>query len=217
MRTFIRFRQLFVSGSRAREAGFSRRFWDRMVRKENAVQADDGEHLGHVGPCAGDAEAVAGVLGSGIERDKGGNAGGVHAVDTGEVEQNILLPHKGSEAVDEGLLLPSDQLVEVVGGDAQGGGGGGCICVHHKYLPGGRVEPGELLKVHPTRQTRERRNRLNPEEIATDCPGWVALSGVRIRERRSRSNTLLGSTQGAGGEVPQKVPWRWKSDNVPVC
>lgn len=181
------------------------------MRKQDAIQADEGEHFSHVGADAGDDEAVARTLGGAVKCDEGGNAGGVHTVNVSEVKHNALLPHERRKALDKGELLSPNQLIEVVGGDAQGSGG--IESGVHLEPPWGAGRARCLFNVHPARQTGVERNRLNPEEIATDCPCGAALPGVQIRERRSQSNTMVRNTQKAGGEVPEKVEGRWKSSN----
>jgi epoxyqueuosine reductase len=156
-----------------------------------------------VGLSAGNLEGVACALRRGIQRNQGCNSGSIHAVNVCKVQQHAILPHHGREPLHKSLFLPSDQFIQVVWGNAQGGGGVGCVGVHHKFLPWEWVLPGDLIEVHPARQTLKERIRLNPEGIAADCSEGLALPGVRFREPRSISNTFNIGTHLGDGEVPQ--------------
>jgi hypothetical protein len=62
----------------------------RIVGQEDAIQAYESERFLDALRGIGDGEAVAGFMGGAVERNEGRNAGGIDALDRGEIERERL-------------------------------------------------------------------------------------------------------------------------------
>jgi len=84
-----------VSGGRSIEIGVGIRSAKRIPGQKDPVEADEAKDFHHAGRRIEDREAVSRLTGVAIERDKGGNAGGIDAFDGVEVERKALAANVG--------------------------------------------------------------------------------------------------------------------------
>src|ERR1035438_2339903 len=101
------------------EAGF--RLWagNRIMGNQNTVQSHQRKNFRHPRGCIHHREIVPCGAGAPVEGDKGGDTGGVDALDMRQVEGHALSANDRGQPGDEVLLLAAYQLVQVAGRDEQ--------------------------------------------------------------------------------------------------
>jgi hypothetical protein len=92
------------------ENGLALRSEHRIVGYKNVVEVNQRQHLIHARRHVLDREGMTVGARGGIERNEGGNAGRIDAVNAVQIEDHVLFAQQGGQALDEAIILTADEF-----------------------------------------------------------------------------------------------------------